>query len=419
MFGKSNIKAGVYFKPMNLPHYYQLTGKHKTTPKHISAILFLLFICVFISEIKAGPDKNSKEAKPTIAVKDTLSTPAKVMRTPQELIVFCTRCHSIGKGKLVGPDLAGVKNRHDSAWFIKFIRSSDSLIKAGDTSANWLFQSFRKLPMPDHNFTAKEIDTLVDYIDREGRKLKANPNFLDNSFSYRPPSNSWLFILCLLLILLPVIDLAFTKFIKFKYLNFLLIFAGLGLSGKILYEETGYMGRSLGYEPDQPIKFSHKVHAGENKIKCIYCHTGVNESKYASIPSTNLCLNCHNVIRYGTNTGEVEIDKIHNAVDDGKSISWVRVYKLPDFVFFSHIQHVKVGKIDCKECHGDVAKMGRIQQFADLSMGWCMNCHKKTKVQFDNNYYALYKQHKDLLAGKIKKVTVEDIGGNDCLKCHY
>jgi mono/diheme cytochrome c family protein len=419
MFRKSNNKSGVHFKPGNLPNDFPLTGKLKTTVTLIRIILFLIFICGFVSEITARPDNSIKKAIPAIAVKDTLPAPANVTRTPQELFQTCAKCHSIGKGKLIGPDLSGVKNRHDSAWFIKFIHSSDSLIMAGDTSANWLFLSNGKLPMPHNNYSPKEIKALVDYIDIEGRKLKANPKFLDNSFSYRPPSNSWLFILCLLLILLPVIDLAFTRFIKFKILNFLLIFAGMGLFGKILYEETGYMGRSLGYEPDQPIKFSHKVHAGENKINCIYCHPGVNESKYASIPSTNLCLNCHNVVRYGTNTGEVEIDKIHKAVEEGKPIAWVRVYALPDFVFFSHVQHVKVGKIDCKECHGDVAKMGRIQQFADLSMGWCMNCHKKTAVQFNNKYYTSYKQHKDLISGKIKKVTVEDIGGNDCMKCHY
>ena len=404
---------------MNLPGAYLLTGKQKTILNHIRTILFLLFICVFVSGINAGTDNKIKVAKPAHLVKDTLTKPANVMRTPQELFVNCVKCHSIGKGKLVGPDLADVKKRHDSAWFIKFICSSDSLRKAGDTSAKRLFLSYGKLPMPNYNFSSEEINALVDYIDFESLKLKANPNFLDNSFSKRPPSNSWLFILCLLLILLPVMDLAFTKFVKIKYLNFILIFAGFWLLGKIVYEEAGYMGRSLGYEPDQPVKFSHRVHAGENKINCIYCHTGVNESKYASIPSTNLCLNCHNVIRYGTNTGEAEIDKIHNAVDQGKSISWVRVYKLPDFVFFSHAQHVRVGKIDCKECHGDVANMGRIQQFTDLSMGWCMNCHKKTNVQFNNNYYTLYEQHKDLLSGKIEKVTAEDIGANDCLRCHY
>lgn len=419
MFRKSNNKTGEYFRPITFPDDNQLNGRPKTTIKHICTGLFLLFICVFASEINARPAHNSKAAKPKIVVKDSISTPAIVMRTPQELFVSCVKCHSIGKGKLVGPDLADVKKRHDSAWFIKFIRSSDSLRKAGDTSAKRLFLAYGKLPMPNYNFSSEEINALVDYIDFEGLKLKANPNFLDNSISYRPPSNSWLFILCLLLILFPVIDLAVTKFITFKYLNILLIFAGMGLLGKIIYEEAGYMGRSLGYEPDQPVKFSHRVHAGENKINCIYCHTGVNDSKYALIPSTNLCLNCHNVIRYGTNTGEVEIDKIHKAVEEGKSIAWVRVYKLPDFVFFSHLQHVSVGKIDCKECHGDVAKMGRIQQFTDLSMGWCMNCHKKTKVQFNNNYYALYQQHKDLQSGKINKVTAEDIGANDCMKCHY
>lgn len=394
--------------------------KYKTTGFLICSIL----LCSLISTANALPGKKGKVVKDTVATTDTISVKDSLskqvtVRTPQDLFASCARCHSIGKGKLIGPDLAGIKDRHDSAWFVKFIRSSDSLINAGDTSAKRLFLANEKLPMPNHDFSREEIKALVDYIDFEGKKLKANPGFLDNSFSYAPRSNTWLFVVSLLLVLLSVMDMLFTKFLKYKLLNIFMLLTGLVICGKVVSEEATYLGRSLGYEPDQPVKFSHKVHAGDNKINCLYCHPGASESRYAGIPATNLCLNCHNVIRYGTNTGEEEINKIHQAVEDGKPIPWVKVYNLPDHVFFSHAQHVNAGKINCEKCHGDVAKMGRVQQVTDLSMGWCMNCHKQTEVQFSNKYYTRYKQHDELKSGKISKVTVEDIGGNNCQKCHY
>ncbi|OFX59086.1 MAG: hypothetical protein A2046_04535 [Bacteroidetes bacterium GWA2_30_7] len=395
--------------------------------KILPNIKFISFLFIFIfaitTLINANLNKNltskTDSLKTDTVKKDTLSKKTVNLRSPQEMFLSCARCHSIGKGKLVGPDLFDVISRHDSAWFANFIRSSDSMVKAGDTSALRLYLAYEKLPMPNHDFSPEEIQVLLNYIELEGKKLKANPNFLDNTVNYAPRSNSWLFILSILLILLPLFDLIFSNFLKYKIINVLLILVGLAICGKVLGEEAKYLGRSLGYEPDQPIKFSHRVHAGENKINCIYCHTGAIDSRYASIPATTLCLNCHNVIRYGTNTGEGEIDKIHQAVDSGKSIQWVKVYNLPDHVFFSHAQHVKDGKINCDKCHGDVANMGRIQQVTDLSMGWCMNCHKETEVQFDNKYYTNYKLQEDLKSGKISKVTVEDIGGNNCQKCHY
>jgi hypothetical protein len=189
--------------------------------------------------------------------------------------------------------------------------------------------------------------------------------------------------------------------------------------GEIARQEMAIMGKSLGYEPDQPIKFSHRIHAGENKIECTYCHTSAYEGKYASIPPDNLCLNCNNLIRLGTNTGEDEIEKIHEAVGSGKPIRWVKVYNLPDHVFFSHAQHVQAGKVKCENCHGDLTKMGRVQQVVDLSMGWCVNCHRETKVDFTNKYYSRYKQNLVLKLHKSSAVTVDDIGGNNCQKCHY
>jgi hypothetical protein len=195
-----------------------------------------------------------------------------------------------------------------------------------------------------------------------------------------------------------------------------------GYQVKMLGEDAKALGRNQDYAPDQPIKFSHKVHATDNKIDCRYCHTGVDNSKSAIIPSANVCLNCHSIVREGRNSGKFEINKIHAAVENNKPIEWVRIHKLPDHVFFSHAQHVNVGKRECQECHGEVEQMHIVKQVEDLSMGWCLDCHDKTAVDFNyNNYYSnTFKElHLKLIEGQIDSVRVKDIGGRECARCHY
>lgn len=345
----------------------------------------------------------------------------------------CTACHTIGGGKLVGPDLKGVTERRDQQWLISFIRSSQTMVKAGDEQAVKVFEENAKIPMPDHDMSDQEITAIVNYIANyeavaakaapkvEAKPVVADPNFLENNFSYaNPPFNVW-FVVFMLILIVSIIDLGITKFLRARFLHVMAIL----ISAYVLFEigtaEAKALGRQQGYEPDQPIKFSHKVHAGDNKIDCKYCHFTATEGKHSGIPSAQLCLNCHNVIKKGTNTGEEEIAKIHQAVSEGKQIEWVKVHNLPDHVFFSHAQHVNAGKLDCAECHGAVEEMGRVQQISELSMGWCIDCHRTREVQFnDNKYYEHFKDlHDKLKSGEITKVTPEDIGANDCQKCHY
>jgi len=187
------------------------------------------------------------------------------------------------------------------------------------------------------------------------------------------------------------------------------------------------LGVTQGYEPDQPIKFSHKIHAGDNGIQCLYCHSGAEKSRHANIPSANVCMNCHKYISKGPVTGDVEIKKIYAAVDwDGskmgpnqKPIQWVRVHNLPDLAYFNHAQHVNVGKIDCAKCHGDVQKMDVLAQDQPLTMGWCIECHRTTEVQMkDNGYYTGLHEELTKKYGT-DKITVDKIGGLDCQRCHY
>lgn len=191
------------------------------------------------------------------------------------------------------------------------------------------------------------------------------------------------------------------------------------------------LGRQQGYQPTQPIKFSHALHAGKNKIECQYCHFTAAESKHANIPSVSTCMNCHAAVQSGPKYGKSEIKKIYDAVGwdpttntyskEPKPVEWVRIHNLPDHVYFNHAQHVTAGKVECQTCHGPIETMEEVYQYSPLSMGWCINCHRNHDVQFvDNAYYQTFKKYHDgLKAGDRKRVTVEDIGGTECQKCHY
>jgi hypothetical protein len=218
-------------------------------------------------------------------------------------------------------------------------------------------------------------------------------------------------------------------------------------AGYWLVEAAMGLGRQQGYEPVQPIYYSHKVHAGVNQISCLYCHGGAQDSKHATIPSVNVCMNCHMAVKEYTGepikredgttvNANDEIQKLYQYAGwnpdtktydkPGKPIEWVKIHNLPDFVYFNHSQHVKVGQVACQTCHGEIQKMNEVAQFADLSMGWCVNCHRTTNVQFDDNkghgnkFYSIYEKfHQDIKDKKYDSVTVQMIGGTECGKCHY
>ncbi len=189
----------------------------------------------------------------------------------------------------------------------------------------------------------------------------------------------------------------------------------------IIYQDATGFGRSKNYAPVQPIKFSHLIHSTDNQIDCNYCHSGVLKGKNAGIPPLSLCMNCHKHQQEGTRTGFFEIAKVIRAAEDSIPIHWIRIHNLPDFAYFNHMQHVSVGGVDCITCHGEVEDMHIVKQTEDLSMGWCIDCHDKTKVDFSNEYYKLYYPAllDSLQTGKIDSVMVSDIGGRECGKCHY
>ncbi len=275
-------------------------------------------------------------------------------------------------------------------------------------SGNKMTASHKDFDISEENL--KEVKAYLDELAHKGVQ-PAKPSI----------NNLLLFLFLGLIITWAILELIFFRKVKWKFIPVLLFIGAFGWQVKMIATDAMRLGRQKDYAPDQPVKFSHKVHAGDNGIDCMYCHTTAGKGKSAGIPATNLCLNCHVIIREGTHSGKFEIAKVVDAVEKGKPIEWIRIHNLPEHVFFSHAVHVGSGKLDCTQCHGQVKEMDIMKQQNDLSMGWCINCHRQTNVHFaENPYYDQYiKLHEDLKSGKIKSVTAEQIGANDCMRCHY
>lgn len=188
----------------------------------------------------------------------------------------------------------------------------------------------------------------------------------------------------------------------------LVLLVGLGGSVLTLVPRFGALhlpGNQQGYEPPQPIAFSHRLHAGEMQISCLYCHSGAEKSRHAGIPAASVCMNCHRFVtaplgalraedelarREGRRPRRIvspELQKLYDALaldenmrrDAGKNpspIAWTKIHNVPDFVYFDHRGHVNAG-VGCQQCHGPIETMDRVRQVQDLSMGWCVNCHRQ------------------------------------------
>ena len=269
---------------------------------------------------------------------------------------------------------------------------------------------------------ASHKDFKIEEVDLKKVKMYLDELAITGPPSAGPSINQIVIFLFLgLLMTLALLDLIFFHKIKYRFITVIILIVTMVVQVKMISTAAIDLGRTQNYAPDQPIKFSHKVHAGANKIDCKYCHHTAEFSKSAGIPAMELCMNCHVLVREGTHSGKFEIAKVVEANETKKTVEWVRLHNLPDHVFFSHAQHVGIAKVDCQKCHGQVQEMDIMRQNSDLSMGWCINCHRETKVNFkDNAYYDTYmKLHDDLKAGKIDTIRAVNIGANDCMRCHY
>ncbi len=336
----------------------------------------------------------------------------------------------INRGERIFMGLLPFDRKYESCVSCHILKQVDTLNwnpSAFDIALKYASKDFAAFQQVLMQPSGKKMEASHVGFDIEEENLKQVKAYLDNlaQTGTKPVKPSYdnliLFIFLGLLMTWALLELIFFRKIKWKVVPVVIFLGAFGWQVQMITTDAMRLGRQENYAPDQPVKFSHKIHVGENGIDCKYCHTTVEHNKSAGIPATNLCMNCHIIIREGTNSGKFEIAKIVDAVEKKQPIEWVRIHNLPEHVFFSHAAHVGSGKLDCTQCHGQVQEMDIMKQQNDLSMGWCVNCHRDTKVQFaENPYYDQYiKLHEDLRTGKIDSITAEQIGANDCMRCHY
>ena len=369
-------------------------------------------------------------------------------------------CHAVHE-QVVGPALAHVYEKQPIEWIYKFVKNSQLLIQSGDKDAVDIYEKFNKTQMPAWDLTNDQILSIMAYIKSETDKGPAQTATASTSGGTTTTNQTTggmtissgyltvflvvlLVVLAMILIVLIMLISVLTKYLRQKKgldegdqeiieqkfdlgklvrspaFIFIVSFIFTAVVLKTVIDGLYHVGIQQGFAPTQPIAFSHKIHAGQYKINCQYCHTGVMKAKNANIPSPNICMNCHQVITKvtGQDQPSPEIAKIHKAIENNQPIEWVRVHTLQDFVYFNHSQHYNVGGIECQTCHGPVEEMEVIRQYAPLTMGWCIDCHRKTNVKTENNHYydKLVELHSKVSKDPMK---VEDIGGLECSKCHY
>lgn len=413
----------------------------------------------------------------------------------------CASCHAITKD-LTGPKLGGVTER--GPWgerknLYDWIHNPSAFMTKDPYTQN-LKQQYGTVMTAFPQLSEKDIDAIIDYVMTPQEPTGSggtSPDAIGEGGEDKSNRNAIIFgvislILAIIALILMQVNSNLKKLSDDKenihrpepvpiYRNKVYI----ALLAVLLFVVGGYyvgkgaigLGRQQGYSPKQPIYYSHKVHVGINQINCLYCHGGAWDSKHALIPSVNVCMNCHKSIstyekgpqlfdEEGNKIdGTAEINKLYKYAGftpgpgatwdpaKAKQIDWVKIHNLPDHVYFNHAQHVKVGNVQCQTCHGNIQDMHVVKQESELSMGWCVNCHRDTKVNFNysdstgNKFYSIYEKfHRDLNIGELDKirkdtsltaeernkrinalnqsrkmdsVTVMDIGGLECQKCHY
>jgi mono/diheme cytochrome c family protein len=383
----------------------------------------------------------------------------------------CAACHKLDK-PMTGPALRNVEARLaeeenlDREWLNAWIRNSSALIKSGDAYANKIYNEWGKVAMTA--FPTLSDQDISDILAYTAEPPPPPPAPVEGAISGQPVetgiSNNLILGALAVLFALLAMALVLVKrtlnrfadakgiqipveeqrkplwkaFIENQFLVLVTAIFFLLASGYFAYGYLMQIGVDQGYEPIQPIHYSHRIHAGDNGIDCKYCHSSARVSKHSGIPSLNICMNCHKSIsnvapetlaegkEYGVDY-DAEIQKLYDAVGwdgtgytgESKPVKWIRIHNLPDFAYFNHSQHVSVAGVECQTCHGPVEEMEIMYQHSPLTMGWCINCHRETNVKVkDNGYYT--KIHEELSKKYgVDQLTAAQMGGLECGKCHY
>ncbi len=382
----------------------------------------------------------------------------------------CAACHKLD-AKMTGPALRNITDRRDAKWLHSWIKDSQAMVKAGDPEAVKIFEEYNKAIMtPFPQLSDADIDNILAYTAEPAPAATAatpgatttSATQSDSGVSNAVILGALALVMGILVIMLFLVSNVLKKIATSNGVDvlakeptmpiwkayaknqFLVLVTAiiLMLSGAwVVYGYFMQVGVDQNYAPIQPIHYSHKIHAGENGIDCKYCHSAARTSKNAGIPSLNVCMNCHKTIstfegnpdstyvEYSKEFYTAEIQKLYDAVGwdkdqqaytgKTKPVKWVRIHNLPDLVYFNHSQHVSVAGIECQKCHGPVENYEIMKQFAPLTMGWCIECHRETNVKMEGNEY-YQKIHSELAKKYGKdKLTAAEMGGLECGKCHY
>lgn len=395
----------------------------------------------------------------------------------------CAACHALDR-KMTGPALANVEARlaelgQDKEWIHAWIKNSPGMIASGDAYANKIYAEYNQAAMtPFPTLSDEDIDNILAYTAAPSTSPKppveagggaVGGTQKDSGISNEIILAALALVFGLLVIMLILVNKTLNRIAEasgivierekaakrtpiwkaFAQNQFLVLVTVIFLilaSGYYAYGWMMQIGLDQGYQPIQPIHYSHKIHAGDNKIECKYCHSSARVSKHSGIPALNVCMNCHkSIYEYKGNpegpsqedlangyTNEFytgEIKKLYKAVGwdetdqkyTGKTqpVEWVRIHNLPDFAYFNHSQHVSVAGIECQTCHGPVEEMEIMYQYSPLTMGWCITCHRETNVKMEGNEYYT-KIHEELsMKYGVDKLTAAQMGGLECGKCHY
>ena len=379
----------------------------------------------------------------------------------------CASCHKLDK-KLVGPALTGVTDKYSEEWLLSWIRNNAELRASGDEDAIAIFEEYNGSVMSAFPaLSDQDIFDILQYTIEGDKKvipgdIAGGTTVVVEGKNYDSEITIGLGILLFLMVMLlarmkntlrlvqgkdPVSILDEAGWFWGRLINnkgFVTV-STVVITVAFLSQLYGWMmgvGMEQNYQPEQPIAFSHALHAGENQIDCNYCHSSARHSKHSGIPSANVCMNCHMYVDGSEITddagnlkydgeGSPEIAKIYAAIGwdsenreyiedyEQQPIKWVRIHNLPDLAYFNHSQHVNAAQLECQDCHGPVETMEEVYQYSELTMGWCINCHRETEVQFNKNEY--YQDFHEELTEKYhgEKITAEKIGGLECGKCHY
>ena len=385
----------------------------------------------------------------------------------------CASCHNATMAKDgIGPALGDLETRHKWADHNEILKwaHNPSVYMATDPYTQGLKAKFGSMMQALPDLTIKDVDAIVAYINQKYAESKKPPETGGPGQTKTSSDNAIIFgvislILAIVALILMQVNSNLKKMsddaegiIRPEPVPFYRNKVYIALGSILFFVVGGYyvtkgaigLGRQKGYQPKQPIYYSHKVHAGINQINCLYCHGSAWDSRHAAVPAVNICMNCHKAIntyekgpklydeKGNEINGTMEIEKLYKYAGfdpknpskwdptKAKPVEWVRIHNLPDHVYFNHSQHIRAGKVQCQSCHGEITAMDEVKQVAELSMGWCINCHRNTKVDFNystgkgNQFYSIYEKfHNDIKNHKMDSVTVENIGGLECQKCHY